>query len=135
MSQDYHKLKVWEKSHTLAIDVHRIAGVFPRVEGVALTGQLRRAALSIPANIAEGAAKPGNVEFRRFLHIALASAAETDYHLLAPRDLGLLEPAVYEELCGRTTEVRRMLGGLIKKVSDKAGAKSEPAKAPLTTDH
>jgi four helix bundle protein len=124
--QDYHKLKVWEKSHALAIDVHRIAGSFPRVEGVALTGQLRRAVLSIPANIAEGAANPGNAEFRRFLHIALASAAETDYHLLAARDLGLLEPAIYEELCVRTTEVRRMLGGLIKKVAAKTRTTPEP---------
>jgi four helix bundle protein len=115
--QDYHKLKVWEKSHTLAMEVHRIAGGFPRVEGVALTGQLRRAVLSIPANIAEGAGKSGNSEFRRFLNIALGSAVETDYHLLAARDLGLLELAVYEDLSARTVEVRRMLGGLIKKVS------------------
>ena len=124
--QDYHKLKVWEKSHVLAMDVHRIAGGFPRVDGVALTGQLRRAVLSIPANIAEGAAKPGNAEFRRFLHIALASAAETDYHLLAARDLGLLELATYEDLSARTIEVRRMLGGLIKKVSGTPDAGTKP---------
>ena len=115
--QDYHKLKVWEKSHALAMDVHRIAGGFPRVEGIALNGQLRRAVLSIPANIAEGAGKSGNSEFRRFLKIALGSAVETDYHLLAARDLGLLELAAYEALSARTIEVRRMLGGLIKKVS------------------
>jgi len=115
--QDYHKLKVWEKSHALAMDVHRIAGGFPRVEGIALNGQLRRAVLSIPANIAEGAGKSGNSEFRRFLKIALGSAVETDYHLLAARDLGLLEAAIYEDLSARTIEVRRMLGGLIKKVS------------------
>ena len=58
--QDFHKLKVWEKSHALAVDVHRIAGNLPRLDGVALIGQLRRAALSIPANIAEGAGKQGN---------------------------------------------------------------------------
>lgn len=115
--QDFHKLKVWERSHALAVDVHRIAGTFPRMEGVGLVSQLRRAALSIPANIAEGAGKQGNAEFRRFLHIALGSAVETDYHLLAARDLGLLEPGTYDELSGRTLEVRRMLGGLIKKVT------------------
>lgn len=115
--QDFHKLKVWEKSHVLAIDVHRIAGTFPRREGVGLMGQLRRAVLSIPANIAEGAGKQGNAEFRRFLHIALGSAVETDYHLLAARDLGLLEPGTYEDLSARTLEVRRMLGALIKKVT------------------
>jgi four helix bundle protein len=115
--QDFHKLKVWEKAHALAIDVHRVVGTFPRMEGVALIGQLRRAALSIPANIAEGAGKQGNAEFRRFLHMALGSAVETDYHLLAARDLGLLEPHTYEGLSARTLEVRRMLGALIKKVT------------------
>ena len=124
--QDYHKLKVWAKSHTLAMDVHRIAGGFPRVEGVALTGQLRRAALSIPANIAEGSGKSGNGEFRRFLNIALGSAVETDYHLLAARDLGLLEVAIYEDLSTRTMEVRRMLGGLIRKVSGTLDAGTKP---------
>jgi four helix bundle protein len=83
------------------------------------------AVLSIPANLAEGAARPGNAEFRRFLHIALASAAEADYDLLAARDLGLLEPAVYETLCARTSEARRMLGGLIRKIA----AKCEPETA------
>ena len=115
--QDFHKLKVWEKAHALAIDVHRVVGTFPRMEGVALIGQLRRAALSIPANIAEGAGKPGNAEFRRFLHMALGSAVETDYHLLAARDLGLLEHHTYDDLSARTLEVRRMLGALIKKVT------------------
>ena len=127
--QDYHKLKVWEKSHVLAMDVHRVAGSFPRVEGVALTGQLRRAVLSVPANIAEGAGKPGNTEFRRFLHIALGSAVETDYHLLAARDLGLLEPATYDDLSARTLEIRRMLGALIKRVTatlDQPSAAKQP---------
>ena len=114
--QDYHKLNVWQKAHALALDVHRVAGTFPRVDGVALTSQPRRAALSIPANIAEGAGKSGNPEFRRFLHMTLGSA-ETDYHLLAARDLGLLEAATYDDLAARTIEVRRMLGGLIKRVT------------------
>ena len=125
--QDYHKLKVWEKSHALAIDVHRVAGSFPRMEGVALTSQLRRAALSIPANIAEGAGKTGNSEFGRFLNIALGSAAETHYHLLAARDLGLIEPTTYHELAARTVEVRRMLSGLIRKVSPARATKPAPA--------
>ena len=137
--QDYHKLKVWEKSHVLAMDVHRVAGTFPRVEGVALVGQLRRAALSIPANIAEGAGKAGNPEFRRFLNIALGSAAETHYHLLVARDLGLLEPAIYDDLAARATEVRRMLSGLIKKVSAATTTPNEPtatsAKRTRTTEN
>src|SRR6476659_571479 len=119
--QDFHKLKVWEKAHALAIDVHRVVATFPRMEGVALIGQLRRAALSIPANIAEGAGKQGNAEFRRFLHMALGSAVETDYHLLAARDLGLLEPHTYDG--------RRMLCALIKKVTEAAESPEEKTKA------
>ena len=130
--QDYHKLNVWQKAHALALDVHRVAGTFPRVDGVALTSQLRRSALSIAANIAEGAGKSGNAEFRRFLHMALGSAAETDYHLLAARDLGLLEAATYDDLASRTIEVRRMLGGLIKKVTAAIGA---PSEQPTETAH
>ena len=53
--QDFHRLKVWQKAHTLAIDVYRLSEEFPRRDGVALTSQLRRAALSVPTNIAEGA--------------------------------------------------------------------------------
>jgi four helix bundle protein len=130
--QDYHRLKVWEKAHVLALDVHRSAGAFPRIEGIALVGQLRRAALSVPANIAEGAGKPGNAEFRRFLAIALGSAVETSYHLLAARDLGLLDPSIYDDLSLRTMEVRRMLGGLIKKVADAVEAPPSPRSRPST---
>ncbi len=130
--QDYHRLSVWEKSHTLALDVHRVAGTFPRVEGLALAGQLRRAALSIPANIAEGAGKPGNAEFRRFLAIALGSAVETSYHLLVARDLGMLDSAVSDGLSARTMEVRRMLGGLIKKVTAAMEAPDKPGSPQRT---
>ena len=93
--------------------------------------------LSIPANIAEGAGKSGNREFRRFLNIALGSAVETDYHLLAARDLGLLEAAIYEDLSARTMEVRRMLGGLIRKVSGTLPAEPRPEahSKPPTTRH
>ena len=114
--QDYHKLKVWEKAHLLAIDVYRLSEGFPRRDGVALTTQLRRAALSIPTNIAEGAGKPGSNDFRRFLDIALGSASETHYQLLVARDLNLIENEVYDDLSTRVTEVRRMLVGLLKRV-------------------
>ena len=114
--QDYHKLKVWEKAHLLAIDVYRLSEGFPRRDGVALTTQLRRAALSIPTNIAEGAGKSGTNDFRRFLDIALGSASETHYQLLVARDLNLIENEVYDDLSTRVTEVRRMLVGLLKRV-------------------
>jgi four helix bundle protein len=127
--QDYHRLKVWEKAHALAIDVYRLSGDFPRRDGLALTAQLRRAALSVPANIAEGAGKMSGAEFRRYLEIALGSAAETNYHLLVARDAGVLEPSRYAELAERATEIRRMLTGLLKRVAAR-GAASPPLAPP-----
>ena len=115
--QDYHRLKVWQKAHVLSLDVHRATRAFPRSEGSVAADQLRRAANSVPSNIAEGAAKPGDLEFRRFLNMAHSSAAETSYQLQSAHDLGFLDPAVYDDLSARMMEVRRMLGGLIKTVS------------------
>ena len=120
--QDYRKLKVWHKAHVVAIDIHRVAGGFPRRDGVALTSQLRRAALSIPANIAEGAGKVGDAEFRRYVLIALGSASETTYHLLVARDLHLIDLATYNDLTGRIVEVRRMLTGLLNRLDPKRAA-------------
>ena len=115
--QDYRRLKVWEKAHAFALDVHRLSGDFPRRDGSVLAGQLRRASLSIPANIAEGAAKGSDLEFRRFLQIAMGSALEADYHLLVARDTTLLSRDVYDDLSSRAMEFRRMLGGLIKRIN------------------
>ena len=115
--QDFHNLKVWQKAHVLAMDIYRVAGSFPRTDGLALTSQLRRAALSVPTNIAEGAGKAGDAEFRRFLLISMGSAAETGYHLLVARDLGLIRNEIYDDLSARAAEVRRMLTGLIKRLS------------------
>ena len=126
--QDFHKLKVWEKSHALAMEVYRLTESFPRRDGVALTTQLRRASLSVPTNIAEGAGKFSESEFRRFLEIALGSAAETHYHLLVAHDIGILETARYDTLAAQITEIRRMLCGLIKRV--KASRASEPELLP-----
>ena len=125
--QDFQKLKVWEKAHRLARDVYRSSEGFPKRDGVALTTQLRRAALSIPANIAEGAGKTGNAEFRRCLDIALGSAAETHYHPMNARDIGLLENTTYDDLSDRVVEVRRMLSGLIKRVRLATSDQSPPS--------
>jgi four helix bundle protein len=121
--QNYERLNVWVKAHHLAIEIYRLAGAFPRADGLALTSQLRRSALSIPTNIAEGAGSPTPHAFRRFLGIAMASASETRYHLLVARDLHLISEAVFTDLSERLSEVRRMLTGLIKKVAPRTGAR------------
>jgi four helix bundle protein len=82
-----------------------------------LRRQLRRAAASIPANIAEGCGRSGTAELARFLHIAMGSASELEYHLLLTRDLQLLAKADYERLAGGVIEIKRMLTSLIQKLS------------------
>ena len=115
--RNYENLKVWEKAHALAMEVYRITGTFPRMDGLALTSQLRRSALSIPANIAEGAGSDTPSRFRHFLQIAMGSASETKYHLLVARDLQLISPEKFEELSERISEIRRMLTGLMKQIA------------------
>lgn len=115
--RDYRDLKVWEKSHQLTLAVYAATRLFPREELYGLTGQVRRASSSIPSNIAEGCGRSGNAEFCRFLWIALGSAYELDYQLLLARDLGYLQPDEHGHLEVQITEVRRMLGGLVKNLS------------------
>ncbi len=100
----------------MVLSTYRATLSFPQQETYGLVSQLRRAASSVPANIAEGCGCDGNREFARFLGIALRSASETEYHLLLSRDLGYLEKETYEGLNGRVTEVKRMLTGFVQKL-------------------
>jgi len=114
--QDYRKLKVWEKAHQLTLSVYECTLRFPREELYGLTAQMRRSAYSIPTNIAEGAGRAGNADFARFLQMAFGSACELEYQLLLARDLKYLGRETYEELSGRATEIKKMLGALLDKV-------------------
>jgi len=114
--KDFKDLKVWSKAHCLTIDVYKATRPFPKEELFGLTSQMRRAAASIGANIAEGAGRKSDGELTRFLHIARGSAAELEYHLLLAHDLVLLPEAVYSLLAKQTDEVQRMLTALIQQV-------------------
>jgi four helix bundle protein len=94
--QDFRNLKVWQKAHALTLDVYRYTRNFPAEEKFGLSNQLRRSSASIAANLAEGCARGGDIEFARFVRIAAGSASETDYHLLLARDLQYLEDTVYQ---------------------------------------
>jgi four helix bundle protein len=96
--QDFRNLKVWGKSHALTLDVYRSSRLFPREEMYGLTTQMRRAAASVGANIAEGACRKGDIDFARFLQMATGSASELEYHLLLAHDLELLGSRDYERL-------------------------------------
>ena len=107
--QDFRNLKVWEKAHALTLDVYRQTRSFPSEERFGLTSQLRRSCSSMPANLAEGCARAGDIEFARFVNIALSSASETDYHFLLSRDLNYLDESMYAKLFDQISEVKRML--------------------------
>jgi four helix bundle protein len=112
--QDFRQLKVWEKAHSLTLDIYKSSMAFPREEVYGLTSQMRRASASIGANIAEGTCRKGDADFARFLQIAMGSASELEYHLLLARDLSLLKTPDYERLSGQAVEVKRMLVSLMK---------------------
>ena len=92
MMMPYERFEAWQMAHELALEVYRITDRWPKEERFGITIQVRRAALSAPTNIAEGAAKRGNKEFRRVLDIALGSLSEVSYLLRFSRDRGLLTP-------------------------------------------
>ena len=113
---DYRRLKVWEKSHQLVLALYAATAKFPAAERYGLTAQLRRGGVSIPSNIVEGCGRRGDGEFKRFLSIALGSAAEVEYQLLLALDLGLLSTDAHARLTGQISEVGRMLSALHRTV-------------------
>jgi four helix bundle protein len=117
--KDFKKLAVWEKSHKLTLAVYKATTGFPKDELYGLTSQVRRAASSVPANIAEGCGRDGDVEFARFLQIAMGSASELQYHLLLAHDLGFLQTTIYTQLENDVTEVKRMLTVFIQTLRKK----------------
>ena len=120
--QDYRKLEVWKKAHALALDAYADSAKHLREpNGWELRDQIRRAAVSIPANIAEGTGRGSDRDFRRFLFHALGSANELEYDLLLARDLGLLPVPLHEKRGREIAEVRRMLSGLIARLTNGVG--------------
>lgn len=104
--------EVMDFAHELALHVYRVTDSFPREEQFGITSQLRRAASSVPLNIAEGAGRGTDRDFARFIRIALGSANELDYAFRLSRDLGYLTSEDQQALQERVERVRRMLSGL-----------------------
>ncbi|MGD0780650.1 MAG: four helix bundle protein [Dehalococcoidales bacterium] len=116
--QDFRKLNVWKKSHLLVVAVYGTTANFPKKEIFGLTSQVRRACISIPANIAEGCGRGGKAEFAHFLRIAFGSASELEYHLLLANELTYLNPDDYDILNKQVSEIKKMLTALIQKVNE-----------------
>ena len=117
---DFKNLLVWQKAHALGIHVYRVSKGIRRARDVAARSQLVRAAMSIPTNIVEGRRQSNDKEFARFLRIALNSAFELEYHLLAARDMELISKAEAVTLLEQLIEVRRMLHGLLNRLGKDA---------------
>jgi len=114
--QDFHRLRVATCARRLAGQVYDLTDSFPRDERFGLTSQMRRAAVSIGANIAEGTGRYTNKEFASFLQIAMGSACELEFEALVALDLGFLSDAVHRELEKRLVGTKRELAALIARV-------------------
>ena len=113
----YKNLLVWQKAHELAYQVYLITKGFPKDETYGLTSQLRRAVLSVPANIVEGYSRKGDKELARFLNIALGSLAETEYLLFFAKELSYLSDKQYQHIEALRNEAGKLLYNFYKKVS------------------
>lgn len=111
--QDYRNLRVWQKAHLLALDAYAFAATLQIPAAWPLRDQILRAAISVPSNIAEGAGRASDADFRRFLAHALGSLNEIEYDFLLAHDLGFLDPAEHTRLTELIGDVRRMLTGLM----------------------
>ena len=115
--KDFRDLDVWRKAHQLTLAVYRATAAFPKAELYGLTSQMRRAASSIAANIAEGCGRRTDADFARFLQNAFGSSNELEYYLLLALDLGLLAKTEYDRLSDNIIEVKKMLAAFIRKLN------------------
>ncbi len=115
-----HKdLDVWKKSVLLVTSIYEVTKAFPKDEIYGITNQIRRSAVSIPSNIAEGSARQGDKELAHFLYISLGSLSELETQLIIANNLKYLTLNDYEMTIDRLEEIRKMLLGLIKFVKNK----------------
>ena len=110
---DYKKLRVWEAADKLVLAVYRETGDFPTSEQFGLRSQIRRAAVSVPSNIAEGCGRNTAPQLRQFVRIALGSANELEYQLGLAARLGFLREDPAAALAAEINDVKRMLAGLL----------------------
>ena len=115
---DFRRLLVWQRARELFVAIHRLTRTFPRSDRGVVTTQLRRAAFSIPNNIAEACGKSSAKETVRFLNIASASVSETENQLLIATDIGYIHPKTSDALVEQTVAIRRMLYRLMKSLGE-----------------
>jgi four helix bundle protein len=114
--QHFNKLQVWQRSHKMVLTLYRATRSFPNDERFGLISQLRRAALSVPTNIAEGSRRATAKDYSRFLNIAEGSLSETEYLVLLSRDLNYLPSESASGLLTEIKELASMLHSLRKTI-------------------
>jgi four helix bundle protein len=117
--QNHKDLVAWQKSIMYVSDIYRLTALFPKCELYGLTSQMRRAAVSVPSNIAEGCARRGTKEFVRFIQIAKGSLAEMETQLIISNNLGYVEGAMTKNYLDKLIEIQKILGGLERKLAEK----------------
>ena len=115
--RSHQKLDVWQAAMSLVKQVYQVTASFPKAEIYGLISQMRRAAVSIPSNISEGAARLGDREFLKFLFIARGSLSELETQILIAKDLGFLSEN--NALLFQTDKVFALLGGLINSIQER----------------
>ena len=116
--RDFHKLGIWQRSHKLALDIYKVSKAFPKEEIFGITSQIRRAASSIPTNIAEGCGRSSNKDFAHFLQISIGSASEVEYELLLAHDLEYLNDETFNKLTSETIAIRKMINSYQSELKD-----------------
>jgi four helix bundle protein len=118
----FRTLAAWRKAYELTLVIYKLSRTFPREETYALCSQLQRAAVSVPANIAEGYERKGKKEYLQFLHIAKGSLGEVETYLLLARDLGYINEELYCSTNDIREETARILRGLIRSLDNASRA-------------
>jgi len=123
---DFRKLAVWQKAHAMSLEADEVAHGIRGVQYSHLRSQLARSAASVPSNIVEGRAQFSEREFARYLRTAIASASETEYHVITARDKGVISAARCDRLNEKVVEVRKMLYGLVDRLTGSIATEERP---------
>lgn len=115
--RNFQELVIWQKGHELTLKIYKISQSFPKEEMFGLTSQIRRAASSIPTNIAEGSGRDSDAEMKRFLIISSGSCSEVEYQLILAKDLGYISQLLYEECSLQVVTIRKMIQSFINRLS------------------
>lgn len=113
---NFRNLKIWQKGMELVMDVYKLTEILPREEKFGLRGQITRAVISIPSNIAEGSSRSSEKDFKRFLEISLGSAFELETQLIIIQKLKLIEAERVNDILNILNEEQKMINGFINKL-------------------